>query len=393
MTYNFETPIKRCGTASLKWDVAEDVTPMWVADMDFITAPCVMEALQKRVNHGVFGYNIVPPEWNSAIINWWRTRHGFEMNKDWLIFCTGAVPAISSIVRKMTTVGENVLIMTPVYNIFFNCIGNNGRNALESRLQYKNGSYDVNWEDFEKKLSNPQTTMLLLCNPHNPIGKIWSKEQLLKIAKLCEKHSVLVVSDEIHCDLTAPDKSYTPFAKVSDWAGENSISCLAPTKSFNLAGLQTAAVSVPNPLLRHKVQRGLNTDEVAEPNSFAVVATIAAYTEGASWLDELRDYIEENKKIAAAFIEEHLPNVKLVPSDATYLLWLDCRSICVYSKEMCKYLAENHGLLLSGGESYGESGNGFLRMNIACSKVQLQIGLQKLKEGLTAYYEYLINLC
>ncbi len=391
MLYDFDTPFSRLGTYSLKWDVKEDVIPMWVADMDFQTAPEVISAIQKRAEHGVFGYSIVPENWKQAICGWWEDRHHFTINSDWLIFCTGVVPAISSIIRKMTTVNESVLLLTPVYNIFFNSIVNNGRHILESKLKYSGANYHINFEDLEHKLSHPQTTMMILCNPHNPIGKIWDRETLERIGELCEKYNVLVISDDIHCDLTDPGYSYTPFASVSKRCAQNSITCIAPTKAFNIAGLQTAAVMIPNKLLRHKVERALNTDEVAEPNSFAVEAVIAAFTEGANWLDALRNYLLENKKTVQRFLETELLQVKLVPAQATYLLWLDCKSITCRSDRINDYLAENFGLLLSSGHIYGENGNGFLRMNIACPRKQLEEGLVRFKKGILAYIDKLAH--
>lgn len=381
MQYNFDEEVNRRESGSLKWDVKENVLPMWVADMDFKTAPEIIEALEKRVAHGVFGYNIVPDEWYTAISKWWEMRHDFKIEKEHLVFCTGVVPAISSIVRKMTTVGENVLVQTPVYNIFFNSIVNNGRHILESKLQYDGHEYSIDFADLEEKLSDPQTTMMLLCNPHNPIGKIWDKETLERIGKLCMKHHVLVVSDEIHCDLTDPGKGYVPFASVSTCCAQNSITCIAPTKAFNIAGLQTAAVMIPNKQLRHKVERGLNTDEVAEPNSFAITATVAAFTKGGDWLDALREYLSQNKCIARQFIEKELPQIKLVPSEATYLLWLDCSKFALDSEALTQFISEHSGLLLSSGNSYGASGNGFLRMNIACSRDRLMDGLHRLKQS------------
>lgn len=388
MSYDFDTPINRRGTNSLKWDIKDDVIPMWVADMDFQTAPEIISAIQQRIQHGIFGYSVVPKKWNEAISHWWKNRHRFEMNCEWLVFCTGVVPAISSIVRKITTIGENVLLLSPVYNIFYNSIVNNGRHVLESKLTYQDNEYSINFEDFEQKLADKQTTLLILCNPHNPIGKIWDRITLLRIGELCQKHHVLVVSDEIHCDLVEPGCSYTPFASVSEWCAQNSITCIAPTKTFNLAGLQTAAVMIPNPVLRHKVERGINTDEVAEPNSFAIESTIAAFTKGMDWLDALCHYLLENKKTVQDFLKKELPQVTLVPSQATYLLWLDCKHISFDSKAMCDYLIENFGLMLSSGHIYGEGGNGFLRMNIACSKNNLKKGLTKLKEGLNGFEKF-----
>lgn len=393
MPYDFDTPINRLGTASLKWDVKKDVIPMWVADMDFQTAPEIICAIQKRAAHGVFGYSNIPEHWNQAICEWWKKRHDFTINSDWLVFCTGVVPAISSIVRKMTTVGENILLLTPVYNIFFNSIVNNGRHILESKLKYDNDAYHIDFEDLEKKLSHPQTTMMILCNPHNPIGKIYDKETLVHIGEICERYNVLVISDEIHCDLTDPGYAYTPFASVSEWCAQNSITCIAPTKAFNLAGLQTAAVMIPNERLRNKVERGLNTDEVAEPNCFAIEATVAAFTQGANWLDALRDYLLENKRMVQKFLENELPQVKLVPSKATYLLWLDCSKIALSSNHLNKFIHEHYGLHLSSGSDYGESGEGFLRMNVACSKKQLEEGLNRFKKAILDYEQWLSNIC
>ncbi|MDO4340995.1 MAG: MalY/PatB family protein [Eubacteriales bacterium] len=393
MSYDFDKQINRRNTNSLKWDVKENELPMWVADMDFETAPEIQAAIKKRAAHGIFGYSTVPEEWYQAYIGWWKHRHDFQMEKDWLIFCTGVVPAISSMVRKLTTPAEKVLVLTPVYNIFFNSIVNNGRQVLESRLKYDGEAYQVNFEDLEQKLADPQTSMMILCNPHNPVGKLWDGETLERIGELCWKHHVVVVSDEIHCDLTDPGCSYVPFASVSGHCRENCVICIAPTKAFNLAGLQTAAVAVPNPVLRHKVWRGLNTDEVAEPNAFAIDAAIAAFTEGADWLDALRGYILENKKAAVEYIQEQVPQMEVIPSQATYLLWLHCGGMVGFASEAAEYIREKTGLYLSAGNQFGTGGGDFLRMNIACPRVVLEDGLRRLKEGIAACEEFAVNRC
>jgi len=383
--YHFDKQVNRRNTNSLKWNVGENELPMWVADMDFETAPEIQEAIAARAAHGVFGYTDIPDEWYAAYINWWKERHQYSMQKEWLIFCTGVVPAISSIVRKLTTPAEKVLIQTPVYNIFFNSILNNGRQVLESPLVYENGEYRIDFADLEQKLADPQTTLMILCNPHNPVGKIWSLETLAKIGELCKKHHVVVISDEIHCDITAPGCAYIPFASVSEICRDNSITCIAPTKAFNLAGLQTAAVSVPNEVLRHKVWRGLNTDEVAEPSAFAVDAAIAAFTKGAAWLDELCGYIQINKDTAAAYIAKNIPQIKDVPSQATYLLWLDCGALTENSEELAEFIREKTGLFLSDGVRYGAHGNKFLRLNVACPLAVVKDGLERLERGIMAY--------
>jgi cystathionine beta-lyase len=385
MQYDFDKETDRKNTGSLKWDVAERELPMWVADMDFETAPEIISAIKKRAGHGIFGYTTVPEEWYREIMEWWERRHHFRMEKEWLIFCTGVVPAISSIVRKMTTVGENVLIQTPVYNIFFNSIVNNGRRVLESPLKYEDGVYSIDFADLEEKLADPQTSMMLLCNPHNPIGKIWDRETLEKIGDLCYRYHVLVVSDEIHCDLTAPRKEYVPFASVSKNCRDNSITCIAPTKTFNLAGLQTAAVVIPNETLRNKVNRGLNTDEVAEPNVFAITAAVAAFREGESWLNGLRAYLRKNKENVKVYLEKEISEIALISSEATYLLWLDCRNVTDNSAKLADFIRKETGLYLSSGCQYGKAGEGFLRMNIACPRDRVMDGLMRLKQGIQAY--------
>ena len=387
MKYDFDKLTDRRGTFSLKWDVKDGELPMWVADMDFETAPEIRKAIEERASHGIFGYTDVPEQWYDAISDRWNRRFGFRIQKDWLIFCTGIVPAISSIVRKLTTPAEKVLIQTPVYNIFYNSILNNGRNVTESPLIYQNGTYSIDFKDLEEKLSDPQTSLMILCNPHNPVGKIWDCETLAMIGELCQKHGVTVISDEIHCDLTVPGKTYIPFASVSETCAQISVGCIAPTKSFNLAGLQTAAVYVPEPKLRHKVSRGLNTDEVAEPNAFAVTAAITAFTRGDEWLDELRKYIEENKQAAAGFIKKYIPSLFLVPSEATYLLWIDCSQVTSDSVRLAEHIRSTTGLYLCDGAQYGEAGRQFLRLNIACPRTRLENGLERLKKAIYSYTE------
>lgn len=387
MIYDFDKPINRRNTNSMKWNVAENELPMWVADMDFQTAPEIRKIVLERAAHGIFGYTDIPNEWYQTYIGWWKKRHDFTFEKDWIIYCSGVVPAISSIVRKLTTPAEKVVIQTPVYNIFFNSIVNNGRQVLQSPLKYDGNEYNIDFGDLEKQLLDPQTTLMILCNPHNPIGKVWTKEELSKIGELCFKHHVVVISDEIHCDLTDHGCNYTPFASVSKKCRENSITCIAPTKAFNLAGLQTAAVVVSNDKLRHKVWRAFNTDEIGEPNAFAVDATIAAFNKGADWLDELRAYIQENKEFATNFVEREIPGAKVVTSQATYLLWIDVQKVMGTTTEAAQFIREKTGLYLSQGSQFGGNGEYFLRMNIACSRNILKEGLQRFKEGLLAYEE------
>lgn len=389
--YDFSQCVNRRNTNSLKWDVEENELPMWVADMDFQTAPEIQRAIRERAAHGIYGYTTVPDVWYEAYRKWWKNRHAFSMEKEWLIFCTGVVPAISSIVRKLTTPAEKVLIQTPVYNIFFNSIENNGRQVLQSPLKYDGTKYQVDFADLEQKLSDQQTTLMILCNPHNPIGKIWDKETLKQIGELCSRHHVTVVSDEIHCDLTEPGVGYIPFASVSKECRENSITCFAPTKAFNLAGLQTAAVVVPNDNLRHKVWRGFNTDEIAEPNVFAAQAAVAAFTMGEGWLEELQEYLFQNKKLAEDFLKAEITQITAVPSQATYLLWLDCTKMRGNTIEAARFIREKTGLYLSEGSRFGGNGKNFLRMNYACPRKILEDGLSRLKIGAAEYEKRSVN--
>ncbi len=384
MQYNFSKLTNRFNTNSLKWDVNNNELPMWVADMDFETAPEIREAIRKKVDFGIYGYTIIPDEYYLSISNWWERRHNFKIEKEWILFCTGVVPAISSIVRKMTREGDNVLVQAPVYNIFYNSIVNNNRKVLSSDLCFDGKEYSIDYEDLERKLSDPATTLMILCNPHNPIGKVWSKETLKKIGELCIKYNVLVVSDEIHCDLTYGN-SYTPFASISPEIAQNSITCIAPTKTFNLAGVQSSNIIVPNDEIRRMVNRGINTDEVAEPNAFAIEATIAAFTKGEPWLNELIEYLAENKRGVQKFIHNELPSLNLIHSDATYLLWIDCSSITKDSLEFCKFIRKETGLYVSSGHVYGSNGGHFIRMNIACQRERVEDGLSRLKVGVDKY--------
>ncbi len=387
MKYDFDTVINRRGTDSVKWNVGGNELPMWVADMDFQAAPEILAAMQRVLNHGIFGYTDIPDQWYTTIMDWWQTRHGLKIDRDWLVFCTGVIPAISSTVRKFTSPGENVLIQTPVYNMFFNSIVNNGRNILENPLLYdeETASYRIDWDDLEQKLANPQTTLMLLCNPHNPIGKIWERETLIRIGELCAAYHVIVLSDEIHCDLTEPGRDYIPFASLSETCRMNSITCISPTKAFNLAGVQSAAVIVPDPFLRHRIWRALNTDEVAEANSFSAAISIAAFSEGGLWLDELNIYLAASRALVDAYIKTEIPQIQMVPSEATYLLWLDCQKVSEGRENIAKFIRRETGLFLSDGAIYGKSGQGFLRMNIACPRCVVEDGLKRLNTGVTAY--------
>ena len=356
--YDFQTVIDRHSTNSLKWDLFDDDYPMWVADMDFMVAPNIQQAILKRASHPVFGYSIVPDSLFEAYINWWDRRYGLEMSRDEMLYATGVMPSISSMIRCLTDVGDEILIQSPVYHVFFYVIEDNNRKVLENELIFRDGNYEIDFDDLDEKLS--KVKMMILCNPQNPVGKIWSKEELGKIGELCKKHDVILISDEIHCDLTDPGTSYNPFMTSSDY--NNTILCISPSKSFNVAGFQSSVVYTKNPELLEKIRTQFHVDNSDSCNVFAVSAVEAAYNESEDWLEELKEVIFENKQIVKDYLENELPVIKLVECDATYLLWLDCTALNVSSKVLSEFLRSNQGLFLSSGSDFGQIGDGFLRL-------------------------------
>ncbi|MFV0502727.1 MAG: MalY/PatB family protein [Lachnospirales bacterium] len=380
--YNFDVIINRKNTNSVKWN-NENELPMWVADMDFQTVPEVIEELHKIVDHGIFGYCTIPETFRESVVNW-NKRNNLLVEKEWVLYAPGIMPAISSIIRKFTSPADNVLIMTPVYNSFFNSILHNGRNVQESLLVYRNNQYEIDFSDLEEKLKHPNTSLMLLCSPHNPVGKVWSKTDLRKIADLTLKHNVLVVADEIHSDL-CHSKNFIPFATVSENAKNNSITCKSVSKTFNLASIHCANVIIPSEYIRNKVLAAFNTDKLLEPNTFAITAATTAYNKGEQWLQELNEYLISNINICKDFLEKEIPNVKLVNPSALYLLWLDCSKITSDTSKLCEHLLKETGLNVTAGSTYGESGKNFIRMNIACPKATLDDGLNRLKKGIDTF--------
>ena len=377
--YNFDEITDRSGTLSCKWDIAEGELPMWIADMDFAVAEPIREAICKRAEHGIYGYSYTPDEYFESVSRFFERNHGFKIPAEYMVYTSGVVAAISSMVRKLTTPAEKVLIQAPVYNIFYNSILNNGRVVLSSDLVYENGEYHIDFADLEEKMADKQTSLMILCNPHNPVGKVWCKQELAKIGDLAKKYGVTVISDEIHCDITKPGVEYVPFASVSDVCADISVTCIAPSKTFNIAGLQSAIAYAKNPVLRHKVFRGVNTDEVGEPNVFAMQAGIAAYSECDEWVKAMREYVFENKAIAKEYIERNIPELHLVPSDATYLSWIDISAVSNDSVDFTKRLREATGLFLNDGAEYGESGRAFVRMNLGTQRTRVLDGLERLE--------------
>ena len=378
MRYDFDRITDRGDSFSYKWDVGSGELPMWVADMDFETAPAVKRAVMKIAEGGIYGYSSMPSEFFSALSDFRRRRHGHRFLPEEAVFSTGVVAALSSLVRKLTTPGENVLIQAPVYNIFYNSIVNNGRNVVSSDLVLNDGRYSIDFSELENKLSDKQTSLMILCNPHNPVGRIWTREELAKIGELCQRCGVTVISDEIHSDILKPGLKYTPFSEASDICRNISLTAVSASKSFNLAGLQAAAVISHNPHLLHKAYRALNTDECGEPNIFAMAANIAAYRESDEWLDDVVEYIFENRNIAKEMIEDSKTKLRVMEGEATYLMWVDVRDYSHDSKAFVEDLRKKSGLYVSAGASYGSAGEGFIRINLATQRSRVVDGISRL---------------
>ncbi len=386
MHYDFDTIVPRRGTGSAKWDSSSDPAslPMWIADMDFRTAPPILEALQRRVEHGIFGYEKVPDAYFEALDSWFARRHGFPIEREWVIPTPGVVPAISAILRALTQPGERVLVNTPIYNCFFSSIRNMGCTALEAELPCRSGRYEIDFEDLERKAREPDVRVMLLCNPHNPVGRSWTAEELTRLGDICLANGVTVVSDEIHCDLTFPEQRHQSFATLKPEFLAHSVTCIAPTKTFNIAGLQISNIVCADAKMRSAIDRAVNIHEICDVNPFGVEALIAAYTDERSerWLDELRGYLFENYLTVSDILETEMPQLRLTHAEATYLAWIDCRTLGLSSDQLHEQLARQGRVLINKGSLYGKGGDGFIRLNMACPRARLREGLHRLKAGL-----------
>ncbi|AYE37906.1 putative C-S lyase [Companilactobacillus zhachilii] len=387
MSYDFETLNKKRAGNSAKWDVKANELPMTIADMDFKTAPEIIEALQTKIAMGLFGYEEVPKEYFKAVADWYETEHNVRPKEDWMIFATGVVPALSSAVRRLTSLGDNILVQAPVYNIFYNSIVNSGRHVVSNDLIYdvKTHQYSIDFADLEEKLSDPLTNMMILCNPHNPVGKIWNVAELTKIASLCQKYDVKLFSDEIHGDLTLNETGYNPIFGLDTKYLSNVVVAVSPSKTFNVAAMHAATVIVPNANLRGQVSRGLNSEELAEPNFVAIPGTIAAYTKGHQWLQALKTKLRDNRQLVLDFLEQNIPEIKWVQGEATYLLWFDVAEITDDATELAEFIRKDSGLIVTPGSVYGGDGRHFIRMNIASPTEMIQDGLNRLQKSVRDY--------
>ena len=389
--YNFDECPSRQGTESVKWDLYPGTLPMWVADMDFRIAPEIQQALQKRLDHGVFGYELLPDNYFEVMGRWFSSRHGWEgIGRETIVPTTGVIAAYSAAIKAMTVPGDKVMVMTPCYNAFFPAIRNNKCLQQDCPLQYDGKHFIVDWDLFEKLAADCR--VLLLCNPHNPVGRVWTREELLLMAEICRRNNVFVISDEIHCELTYPGHDYTPWATLPEEYVKNSVSCISPTKAFNIAGIQIANIYAADPEVLKKMDRAINDNECCDVNVFGATSLQAAYGEGGPWLDELRNYLYHNARTVCCFLEDEIPGVVCPPLEGTYLMWLDCRCALKpgeplegFSERLANHLREKHGLVLSTGTIYGASGEGFERLNIACPRTRLLDGLDRFKDGIIAY--------
>ena len=378
MKYDFDKTIDRRATNSYKWDSAPGgVLPMWVADMDFRTASAIIDALQKRVAHGIFGYTRVPDAYYDAVTSWFSRRHGWDIDREWIIYTSGVVPAVSAVIKALTVPGDKVIVQTPVYNCFFSSIRNNGCEIVSNPLRRTADTYEMDFDALERCAADPRAKVMLLCNPHNPAGRVWTPDELTRLGNICLRNGVTVVADEIHCELVYQGFKYTPFASLSDAFLHRSVTCVSPSKAFNIAGLQIANIVTFDADLRRRIDKAININEVCDVNPFGVAATIAAYNEGEEWLNQLVDYLHGNYEAMAEFCRRELPEFPITRLEGTYLVWMDCSSLGMPSDALEHALLDDARLWLNAGTMYGAEGEGYMRWNIACPRSVMLDGLNR----------------
>lgn len=388
MKYDFDTVVDRKGTNSLKYDFAvrrgmpEGILPLWVADMDFLTAPEILLELKKAVSHGIFGYTEVQEEYFDVLRKWFSSHYQWDIKTEWLIKTPGVVFAIASAINAFTDEGDSVLIQQPVYYPFSEVVRDNNRNLVINTLSLENGHYTMNIVEFEQKIKEEKVKLFVLCNPHNPVGRVWSQEELLQIGKICIKHNVIVVSDEIHADFIYPGHEHSVFSNINKEFEDITITCTAPSKTFNLAGLQVSNIIIPNQQLRRKFRKAIQKTGYSQLNSLGLVASQAAYQYGEEWLIELKEYLLDNLNYVREFLLKELPKVKLIEPEGTYLIWLDFRAYELSDKELEKIIINKANLWLDSGYIFGSGGEGFQRINIACPRQVLELAMTQLAKAM-----------
>ncbi len=376
----FDEIIQRRGSGSYKWDSAErsDTLPLWVADMDFRTAPPIIEALHQRVNHGIFGYTYVGNEYYNAVTQWFAKNHHWHINPEWIIYTSGVVPAVSAIIKALCQPGDKVITQTPAYNCFFSSIRNNNCQLANNDLIHSNGLYSIDYDNLELLASDPKSKLLILCNPHNPSGRVWTADELRRVGEICLRNNVVILSDEIHCELAFNGHKYIPFGSLGNEFANNSVSCISPSKSFNIAGLQIANIVCADSAMRKLIDRAININEVCDVNPFGIVATIAAYNHGTPWLNTLKHYIWENYQLLVKLIDDNLPQLSITPLEGTYLAWMNIKPTGLSSEEFTKQLFDKESISINPGTMYGQAGEGFVRINLACPRTILSEAINRI---------------
>ncbi|RKD29141.1 MalY/PatB family protein [Thermohalobacter berrensis] len=387
MSYNFDQIIERKNTNSAKWDGLkdvfgkDDVLPMWVADMDFRCPQPIVDAIVKRAEHGIYGYPKRPVSYYESIIYWMKKRHNWDIKEEWISFSPGVVPALNMLIMALTNPGDKVVVQSPVYFPFFSAVKNNNRVLVNNELKLQNGNYVMDFERLEKQIDS-KTKMLILCSPHNPVGRVWSREELKRLGEICLKNNIIIVSDEIHSDIVYSGYKHTPIASISEELAKNTITCIAPSKTFNVAGLYTSVVIIPNKKLKDKYKNILERIHIGMGNIFGIEALEAGYRYGEEWLENLLKYLEGNIEYSINFINKRIPKIKAIRPEGTYLLWLDYRELKLSNKELKNLMVDKAKVGLSDGAMFGSGGEGFQRMNIGCPREIIKEGLERIEKAI-----------
>lgn len=385
--YDFDSLIDRKNTSSVKWDSLgelygrDDLIPLWVADMDFPTATPITDALRNRVEHNVFGYTFPSDKYYEAVIGWMDRRHNWKVEREWITYTPGVVPALSFCIKAFTEPGDKVIIQSPVYHPFYSAIEGNGREITKNPLKFEDGKYYMDYDDLEKKIDS-KTKLLVLCSPHNPVGRVWKEEELKRLADICMRNNILIISDEIHFDIVYSESKHIVFGSISDEIRDNCVVLTAPSKTFNIAGLQVSNVIISNDELRRLYRGELEKYHISSPNIFGGEALIAAYDESEDWLNELLTYLEGNRNFFINYINENIPKLKAIKPEGTYLMWVDCSDLNMDSHELRDFFVNKCRVALNDGSMFGEEGQNFMRFNIGCPRTLLKEALERIEKGI-----------
>jgi cystathionine beta-lyase len=389
MRWNFDEEIRREGTSCIKYDLRKEVfgsagvIPMWVADMDFRTPDFIISSLRKRLEHEILGYTFRPPEYNSSIISWFRKRHNWEIESEWICFCPGIVPALNLCTLAFTRPGDSIIVQPPVYFPFFPAVESHGRTLIMNPLREVNGRWEMDFDSLERSVAE-NTRMIIISNPHNPVGRAWTRDELTRLADICLRNNILILSDEIHCDLMLPGNVHTPVAGISEKISDITVTCIAPSKTFNLAGLSTSSLVISNPVLRKYFNTKIEHLHINHGNIFGTIASISAYSKGYEWLYSLVAYIAGNVNLVMDYCRDHIPGIIPVRPEATYMIWLDCRKLGKGGKELHEFFIREAGVGMNEGSTFGPGGEGFMRMNIATTTEKVRLALRQIEKAVAS---------